>query len=167
MKLVGFVLSGFFGAVAVTMLAMPCYVNWQTRGRWLTLCRHLLLAKGTDPRRTILIAVVLSAPLIALGIVAGWNSGVRVDEGGITWSTSFMRVEQASYAEVSSIGLYGSVDAPIGRVNRANLQVTFEDRSAFQLDLGRGDGNMPRLREIAEYVSEKRGVDIIRGDVRP
>lgn len=130
---------------------------------------HWETKKGYDPVRAERWLVVALVAFTAIFAAFCWNRGEIVDRNGIVFLVYPFTTVQRSFGEVKSVELFQALRAPIGVVDSPNLRVTFADGPELRIAASRGDGpkGVKALARAAQYISEKSGVDIVHGTIRP
>lgn len=125
--------------------------------------------KGHDPVRTERYLLFASVAFTAVFAAFCWNRGEVVDRNGIVFSVNPLATVHRSFDEVKSVELYQALHAPFGLVDTPNLRVTFAGGPELRISASGGNGpkGVKSLSRTAQYISQRSGVPIRHGTVRP
>lgn len=114
------------------------------------------------------VACSLSGLMMAgMGLTATCLAGERIGQSGIQFAPHGFRAQTFDYADVQSVELFQSIDAPIGVVHSVNLQVIFRGGEVLRITDQRAARLAPQIVRTAEFVAGRSGVPLVRAETRP
>ncbi len=143
------------------------FVRWWMKGDIDLHDRFEATKRGYDDRRAYFVLSAFWAVAGVLFAVGAWGHGTVIDADGIRFKPGFTAVHRIDYGEVVGIGICEKFVAPIGMRDVRNLEVRFSQRPSLRIQDSPRMARRPPLDEIAAYVSERAGVEIDRGEIRP
>lgn len=128
--------------------------------------RYEATKRGFDDRRAAPFVMLSLLAISGFICVGHWHSAPIVTSETIRFKPSLVGSVQRGYADVATVGYYERLEAPIGIRDVPNLEVTFDQGPPFRLSTEHGGPAPARLREIAEFIAERAGLEVTYQDVR-
>ena len=127
--------------------------------------RYLSTQNRWNARKTAWFGVILGVVVTFVLSIVLILSGRVIDNNGLQYASG-LSLARKSYSDVAKVGYYDAFNAPIGKRDVKNVAITFKDGDQLTF-IAEKRMTTTKLDAIATYVSERAGMTIEHGSIRP